>query len=142
MQAVEGIYQNGYIKLLETPKEISRARVIVTFLEDEKGASNQASLSNLGEILDDDDLEAASREHQKNDREIQKEARQNGDAENDAAELSKIEREDYRRFQEAMFAEGLISEIKPLRDAARYRDFPPLDVEGKSASESIIEERR
>jgi hypothetical protein len=141
MQAIEGIYHNGYIKLLETPKEISRARVIVTFLEDEKNANNQQSLGNLGEILDDD-LEAASGEHQKNDREIQKEARKNDDTENDAAEISKIEREDYRRFQEAMLAEGLISEIKPLRDAARYEDFPPLDVEGKPASESIIEERR
>ena len=28
MQAVEGIYQNGHIKLLETPKEIRRARVV------------------------------------------------------------------------------------------------------------------
>ena len=61
MQTIEGIYQNGYIKLLETPKEISRARVIVTFLEDEKNANNQQSLGNLGEILDDD-LEAASLE--------------------------------------------------------------------------------
>ena len=61
MQAIEGIYHNGYIKLLETPKEISRARVIVTFLEDEKSANNQQLLGNLGEILDDD-LEAASRE--------------------------------------------------------------------------------
>lgn len=59
MQAVEGIYQNGYIKLLETPKEISRARVIVTFLEDETNSNNQQNLDNLGEILDDD-LEAAS----------------------------------------------------------------------------------
>ena len=61
MQTVEGIYHNGHIKLLETPKEISRARVIVTFLEDEKNASNQQILGNLGEILDDD-LEAASLE--------------------------------------------------------------------------------
>ena len=61
MQAIEGIYHNGYIKLLETPKEISRARVIVTFLEDEKNANNQPRLGNLGEILDDD-LEAASLE--------------------------------------------------------------------------------
>ena len=45
-----------------------------------------------------------------------------------------IGNEDYQRFQEAMLAEGLISEIKPLRDAARYHDFPPLDVEGKPAS--------
>lgn len=61
MQAVEGIYQNGYIKLLETPKKISRARVIVTFLEDETNPNSQQNLDNLGEILDDD-LEAASLE--------------------------------------------------------------------------------
>ncbi len=61
MQTIEGIYHNGYIKLLETPKEIGQARVIVTFLEDEMKASNQQLLSNLGEILDDD-LEAASLE--------------------------------------------------------------------------------
>lgn len=61
MQSIEGIYQNGYIKLLEMPKEISRARVIVTFLEDEKNPHNQQSLGNLGEILDDD-LESASLE--------------------------------------------------------------------------------
>ena len=61
MQAIEGIYHNGYIKLLETPKEISRARVIVTFLEDEKSANNQTSIVGTVEILDDD-LEAASLE--------------------------------------------------------------------------------
>ncbi len=81
-------------------------------------------------------------ERQKNDREIQKGAQKNGDVQNNAAGLSEIEREEYRCFQEAMLAEGLISEIKPPRDAARYQDFPPLDVEGKPASESIIEERR
>ena len=81
-------------------------------------------------------------EHQKNDRAIKKEMRKNGDTENDAAHLSKTEREEYRRFQEAMFAEGLISEIKPPREASLYQDFPPLNVEGKTASESIIEERR
>ncbi len=80
--------------------------------------------------------------HQKNDLEIQKEVKKNGHTELDVADISKIERENYRRFQEAMFAEGLISEIKPPREASLYQDFPPLDVEGKPASESIIEERR
>ena len=81
-------------------------------------------------------------EHQKNDRAIQKKAQKNGDTENDAAEISKIEREDYRRFQEAMLAEGLISEIKPPRTTPRNYDFPLLEVEGKPVSETIIEERR
>lgn len=35
MQTVKGIYRNGQIELLETPKEIRHARVIVTFLETE-----------------------------------------------------------------------------------------------------------
>jgi hypothetical protein len=35
MQAIKGIYRNGQIELLETPKEIKQARVIVTFLESE-----------------------------------------------------------------------------------------------------------
>ncbi len=62
MQAVEGIYQNGHIKLLETPKEIRRARVVVTFLDDEiPSANDNQSLVGSGEILDDD-LEAASLE--------------------------------------------------------------------------------
>ena len=62
MQAVEGIYHNGYIKLLETPKEIKQARVIVTFLDDDKKEpDNRYSIVGSGEILDDD-LEAASLE--------------------------------------------------------------------------------
>ena len=62
MQAIEGIYQNGHIKLLEKPKEISRARVVVTFLDDEiSPANNSESLVGSVEILDDD-LEAASLE--------------------------------------------------------------------------------
>lgn len=65
MQAVEGIYQNGHIKLLETPKAIRRARVVVTFLDDEITTTQQSedskSLANLGSIVDDD-LEAASLE--------------------------------------------------------------------------------
>lgn len=62
MQAIEGIYQNGHIKLLETPKEIRRSRVVVTFLDDDAGnGGNIRSLSDMGEILDDD-LEAGSLE--------------------------------------------------------------------------------
>lgn len=62
MQAVEGIYQNGHIKLLETPKEIRRARVVVTFLDDEIPLANDnQNLADLGIIIDGD-LEAASLE--------------------------------------------------------------------------------
>jgi len=63
MQAIEGIYHNGHIKLLETPKEIRQARVIVTFLDDESRVAddNNQNLVGSGEILDDD-LEAASLE--------------------------------------------------------------------------------
>lgn len=59
MQAVEGIYHNGQIKLLEKPKKISRSRVIVTFLDGER--EERQSLANMGEILDED-LESASLE--------------------------------------------------------------------------------
>ncbi|MGI8653873.1 MAG: hypothetical protein ACR2LC_01495 [Pyrinomonadaceae bacterium] len=38
MQAIKGIYRNGQIELLETPKEVKEARVIVTFLETESEA--------------------------------------------------------------------------------------------------------
>lgn len=81
-------------------------------------------------------------ERQKTDREIHNEAQKSGDTEDDAVELSEVEREDYRRFQEAMLAEGLISEIKPPRTTPRNHDFPLLEVEGKPVSETIIEERR
>ncbi len=64
MQAVEGIYHNGHIKLFEIPKEIRRARVIGTFLEDDKNANNRQSIVGLGEILVDD-LEAGSLEIRK-----------------------------------------------------------------------------
>ena len=61
MQAIEGIYQNGHIRLLETPKEIRRSRVVVTFLDDEDGVVEVSpSLSNLGEIIGD--LEGGSLE--------------------------------------------------------------------------------
>lgn len=62
MQAIEGIYHNGHIKLLETPKEIRQARVIVTFLDEEsRVADDNQNLVGTIEILDDD-LEAASLE--------------------------------------------------------------------------------
>ena len=62
MQAIEGIYQNGHIKLLETPKSIRRSRVVVTFLDDEeKHLEEQTTMLGTIEILDED-LEAASRE--------------------------------------------------------------------------------
>lgn len=61
MQAVEGIYRNGHITLLETPKAVRQARVIVTFLDEERNhAGHRQSVVNLGEILDDD-LDGASR---------------------------------------------------------------------------------
>lgn len=62
MQAIEGIYQNGHIKLLEMPKAIRRSRVVVTFLDDDgKLVDERTSIVGTGEILCDD-LEAASLE--------------------------------------------------------------------------------
>ncbi len=61
LETVEGIYQNGHIKLLETPKTNRRSRVVVTFLNDTEPPTERPSLSGLGEILVDD-LEAASRD--------------------------------------------------------------------------------
>ncbi len=62
LQTIEGIYQNGHIKLLEKPKQISRARVVVTFLDDESQvADDNQNLVGTIEILDDD-LEAGSLE--------------------------------------------------------------------------------
>ncbi len=60
MQAIEGIYQNGRVKLLETPSKIRRARVIVTFLDEETSNDGQSLVGTI-EILDAD-LEAASLE--------------------------------------------------------------------------------
>lgn len=54
LETVEGIYQNGHIKLLETPKATGRSRVVVTFLNDTETAAPRPSLANLGEILVDD----------------------------------------------------------------------------------------
>jgi len=61
MQAIEGIYQNGHIKLLEIPKAIRRSRVVVTFLDDDEPTAPRPSLANLGEILVDD-LEESNQE--------------------------------------------------------------------------------
>lgn len=66
MQAVEGIYHNGHIKLFEIPKEIKQVLVIVTFWDDsdEETDVTQQSLVGTIEILDDD-LEAGSLEIRK-----------------------------------------------------------------------------
>jgi hypothetical protein len=40
LQAVEGIYKNGTIKLSEAPQGIAESRVIVTFLATESTAHN------------------------------------------------------------------------------------------------------
>lgn len=61
MQAVRGIYHNGRITLLETPKNVARARVIVTFLDEEVSVGNPQSMVGTIKILTDD-LEGASRE--------------------------------------------------------------------------------
>ncbi len=36
LQTIEGIYQNGKIKLSENPKNISKSKVLITFLTDNK----------------------------------------------------------------------------------------------------------
>lgn len=62
MQTVKGIYRNGQIELSEKPKEVTQARVIVTFLGSETDAATDCdSVENLGEIFDED-LATASRE--------------------------------------------------------------------------------
>ncbi len=55
-------------------------------------------------------------------------------------ELSKAEAEDLR-LQEALFADGLLREIKPPR-RRKLGDFKPVKIKGKPLSETIIEERR
>lgn len=62
MQAIEGIYQNGHIRLLETPKEIRRSRVVVTFLDDEDARVKDYTSSMVGTVEILDDLEAGSLE--------------------------------------------------------------------------------
>jgi len=61
LETVEGIYQDGHIQLLETPKTKRRSRVVVTFLNDKEAASARSTIVGTVEILDDD-LEGASRE--------------------------------------------------------------------------------
>lgn len=62
LESVEGIYQNGHVELLETPKSTRRSRVVVTFLNDtETQPTTRTSIVGSGEILVDD-LEEASRE--------------------------------------------------------------------------------
>lgn len=61
LETVEGIYQNGHIKLLETPKATGRSRVVVTFLNDTEPLTSRPNIVNSGKILVDD-LEAASLE--------------------------------------------------------------------------------
>jgi hypothetical protein len=61
LETVEGIYQDGHIKLLETPKTKRRSRVVVTFLNDKEAVSVRPSIVGSGEILVDD-LEAANSE--------------------------------------------------------------------------------
>jgi hypothetical protein len=39
LKTVEGIYRNGKVELLETPPDVSNARVIVTFLPASQGRS-------------------------------------------------------------------------------------------------------
>jgi len=64
LETVEGIYQNGHIKLLETPKATGRSRVVVTFLNDTEPAASRSSIVGSGRILVDD-LEEANVEIRK-----------------------------------------------------------------------------
>ncbi len=64
LQAIEGIYKNGTIELLETPQGVAESRVIVTFLGDELAAPNPQMMvfgifisSNLST---DDDFQSAT----------------------------------------------------------------------------------
>jgi hypothetical protein len=43
-QAVEGIYRNGVIELLEVPPDIQESRVLVTFLPSEPQSSTMITL--------------------------------------------------------------------------------------------------
>jgi hypothetical protein len=51
-----------------------------------------------------------------------------------------VENDDLR-LQEALFAAGLINEIKPRRDG-KMGDFTPIKIKGKPLSETLIEDRR
>jgi predicted nucleotidyltransferase len=50
-RTVQGIYRNGQIELLEKPRDIDRARVTVTFLEEDGGLSLQDLRTRKDEIL-------------------------------------------------------------------------------------------
>lgn len=59
LQSIKGIYRDGKVELLESPGEIRRAQVIVTFLDAEitapgEAAKTRKSLIDSGEILADD----------------------------------------------------------------------------------------
>ena len=47
-----------------------------------------------------------------------------------------------RQLQERLYAEGLLTEIKPPRNPQSGRDYQLIEVKGKPVSETIIEERR
>ncbi len=48
-----------------------------------------------------------------------------------------------RTLQQMLHAEGLLSEVKtPRRDQESFHSYQPVKVQGKSVSETIIEERR
>lgn len=47
------------------------------------------------------------------------------------------------RLQRALSAEGLLTEIKmPFVSRPQQEELPPIEIKGKSLSETIIEERR
>ncbi len=50
-RTVQGIYRNGQIELLEKPRDIDRARVTVTFLEEDGGLSLHDLRTRKDEIL-------------------------------------------------------------------------------------------
>jgi len=48
LQAVEGIYRNGTIELLETPTNINESRVLITFLSSPAQQQKTTTLMTLG----------------------------------------------------------------------------------------------
>lgn len=45
LQAVEGVFRNGKVELLQTPVNINEARVIVTFLQHDQGLQELATFT-------------------------------------------------------------------------------------------------
>jgi hypothetical protein len=45
LKSVEGVFKDGKVVLLETPADVSEARVIVTFLPQSEGQSNGPNLT-------------------------------------------------------------------------------------------------